>query len=198
MPFLLNSPVREQWVPYAFLDGALTSEQCDGLRAEFSKMQFAPAIVGQLGQATVDEKVRRSRTAWLEWSQDSDPLFRTLGDAALRMNHQWFGLHLSGFSEPLQITRYGAEDQGHYDAHLDWGPAEMQRRKLSLVLLLSDPGEFDGGALEFLYGTEWVRASEMKKGTLVAFPSFLLHRVTPLTRGERWSLVAWIAGPPFC
>ena len=51
----------------------------------------------------------------------------------------------------------------------------------------------DGGDLELLYGTEPQKLAKAR-GTFIVFPSFMLHRVTPVTRGTRWSLVAWIAG----
>jgi PKHD-type hydroxylase len=69
-------------------------------------------------------------------------------------------------------------------------------RKLSMVLQLSDPSEYDGGDLEFYVQSEPIKA-EKKKGIVYVFPSWVLHRVTPVTRGTRRSLVMWIAGPKF-
>jgi PKHD-type hydroxylase len=62
--------------------------------------------------------------------------------------------------------------------------------------MLSDPSEYDGGDLEIFTGTESV-ALEKKKGIIHAFPSYVMHRVTPVTRGTRRTLVVWIAGPKF-
>ena len=89
---------------------------------------------------------------------------------------------------------YTAENQGKYDWHLDVGKDDISRRKLSAVVLLSDPSEFDGGELQIMTSKD-PKTVPLKRGSIVFFPSFLLHRVTPVTRGERRSLVFWVEGP---
>jgi len=69
-------------------------------------------------------------------------------------------------------------------------------RKLSVVIQLSDPSEYDGGNLQFMLGNESENAKK-EKGMLYAFPSWVLHRVTPVTEGTRRSLVIWLSGPKF-
>ena len=66
-------------------------------------------------------------------------------------------------------------------------------RKISISIQLSRPEDYDGGDLELMYGTE-PQKLDRTRGAFIAFPSFMLHRVTPVTRGTRWSLVAWILG----
>ena len=63
-----------------------------------------------------------------------------------------------------------------------------------MSIQLSDSDDYEGGDLELMFREEPVKL-DRTRGTLVAFPSFMLHRVTPVTRGTRWSLVAWITGP---
>jgi PKHD-type hydroxylase len=92
----------------------------------------------------------------------------------------------------IQFTAY--DEQGsHYDWHMDCGEGNLSRRKLSMTIQLSDPEGYSGGNLELLYGRHPVTV-ERKRGTLVAFPSYTLHRVTPVTAGVRYSLVLWISG----
>jgi len=72
-----------------------------------------------------------------------------------------------------------------------------ETRKLSMSLLLNEPGvDFEGGELQFQVGTV-PDTPDTPKGRIIAFPSFMLHRVAPLTRGVRRSLVVWVTGPKF-
>lgn len=76
------------------------------------------------------------------------------------------------------------------------GRRDHTTRKISVVVILNDPGEFDGG--ELVLTTSHVEGVvEPQRGMVVVFPSFILHKVNPVTRGERWSATAWIEGPPF-
>jgi PKHD-type hydroxylase len=69
-------------------------------------------------------------------------------------------------------------------------------RKLSVVLQLSDPSEYEGGDLEIMNCSEPTQVKK-EKGLVTAFPSFMLHRVTPVTKGIRRTLVVWLTGPRF-
>ncbi|MDB2656544.1 2OG-Fe(II) oxygenase [Crocinitomicaceae bacterium] len=79
---------------------------------------------------------------------------------------------------------------------MDFGAAEISARKLSVTVQLSDPDEYEGGDLEFMINHKTVKAPR-KKGTIVVFPSFIMHRVTPITKGTRQSIVGWVSGPPY-
>lgn len=153
----------------------------------------APGRVGtdeiQLGE------IRRSDIWFFDPAPETDFIFTPLHDAVMHLN-QRYNLDLTGFATGCQIARYSAADQGHYDWHIDLGIGRFSRRKLSVSVQLSPSDAYDGGDLEFhLSGLD--HANMRQQGTLVAFPSFLQHRVAPVTRGERFSLVAWIDGPPY-
>ena len=94
----------------------------------------------------------------------------------------------------MQIGKY--EEGGHYNWHMDLNGANMRgkSRKLSFSLLLNDPSEFEGGKLEFDGVTE---QPDQKQGTVIIFPSYAIHRVTPVTSGVRYSAVTWVNGPAF-
>jgi PKHD-type hydroxylase len=94
----------------------------------------------------------------------------------------------------LQFTRYQAPGE-HYEWHIDRG-MQTGTRKLSLSLQLSDPDDYEGGDLEMWFGGEPTKASR-ERGMMTFFPSYVMHRVTPVTKGVRYSLVCWISGPPF-
>jgi PKHD-type hydroxylase len=98
--------------------------------------------------------------------------------------------------ERIQFAEY-LKDQ-HYDWHIDTFLLSGRPidRKVSVVCLLNDPEEFEGGELQFELDGE-VIVPELKKGSVIAFPSFLLHRVTPVTQGKRYSATMWLNGPAF-
>ncbi|HXS81027.1 MAG TPA: 2OG-Fe(II) oxygenase, partial [Gammaproteobacteria bacterium] len=88
--------------------------------------------------------------------------------------------------------RYDSSDRGFYDWHTDFAGIRPLR-KLSISIQLSRAEDYEGGELELLYGNQ-PQKLDKTRGTLIAFPSFMLHRVMPVTRGTRWSLVAWVVG----
>jgi len=96
-----------------------------------------------------------------------------------------------GYQDLLQYTKYYGNG-GHYDWHADLGPG-ISNRKLSCVLQLSTPEEYEGGELQMNPGGD-IMSVPKGLGTICFFPSFLLHRVTPLTSGTRKSLVTWLCG----
>ena len=111
--------------------------------------------------------------------------------AALTAN-QTFELNISGLMERPQLLRYKAPSNG-YDWHMDIGRGDASTRKISISILLND--DYEGGELGFfITGDQSIKPDA---GQAIAFPSFLPHRVTPLTNGIRWSLVCWITGEPF-
>ncbi len=133
---------------------------------------------------------RRCCVAWLK----DDWLTAAMLDVMRNVNRAYFDFDLDGFAEPLQYTVYGPED--HYGWHMDKGPKTPSRRKLSFTLQLSDPSEYEGGDLEIQAGADVLKMPK-ERGQLVVFPSWILHRVTPVTKGVRRSLVAWASGPSF-
>lgn len=110
--------------------------------------------------------------------------------------------------ESMQFTKYnkGQFYDWHYDSWVD--PYENNTvRKLSVTVSLSDENDFEGGDLEFALQDNNAKKplkkilrtchEVRKKGSLVVFPSFLWHRVTPVIRGTRYSLVIWSTGEPY-
>jgi PKHD-type hydroxylase len=95
----------------------------------------------------------------------------------------------------LQYTLYNYENN-HYACHRDLGIGKQSNRKLSIVLMLSDPKDYAGGNLEIFNSGEFTSIPN-KKGNVVIFPSFEWHRVLPVTSGIRKTLVAWVTGPCF-
>jgi PKHD-type hydroxylase len=112
------------------------------------------------------------------------------------LNAQTFQYDLRGFSDNFQYAVYHGNSGGHYDWHIDMIPLARGDRKLSISLQLSDPSHYEGCDLQFIAG-DGVQTAPRDRGTLIVFPSYIMHRVTPATAGTRKSLVVWAAGPKF-
>lgn len=162
--------------------------------------EYAPKIEKALTYEEGESTVRKSNIVWV-FDQD---LKRYIFDIISSHNRQGFGFLLDFTYFDLQFTEYLAEEGGHYDWHIDTVPSSSKTRqeesifdrKLSITILLSDPSEFQGGDLEFV-GEPMDPRIYKQQGAAVIFPSFLAHRVSPVTQGKRYSLVAWIEGPQF-
>lgn len=154
------------------------------------------AIIGGYSPDQNYSHVRRSLTSWIESSSETDWIYQRLSNIARNLNGQHFRFDLWGFGEHLQFTEYHGEDEGHYTWHIDSGVSggNYGPRKLSVVLQLSDPSEYEGGNLQVQLGNEPQTISK-SLGLVAVFPSFVLHRVTPVTSGVRRTLVAWLTGP---
>jgi PKHD-type hydroxylase len=179
---------------FATWDGGFSDEQITRIRELGDALPLAPATVGG-GEEQTDTSIRISETGWIDLNPNSEFIYNILAYIARQLNGQFFDFDLFGFVEDLQYTVY-RDTGGYYTWHLDRGNGTTAPRKLSLVLQLSDPSEYEGGDLELFTSVEPTKM-EKKKGFVVAFPSFVLHRVTPVTSGTRRTLVVWLSGPKF-
>lgn len=142
-------------------------------------------------------KKRITDVAWLVREPDSAWLFARLEQLVQRLNSQYYKYELyPELRERLQYTIYESAAGGHYDWHVDHGAQMPDARKLSISLQLSAPTDYQGCDLELQFG-DGVLTAPRGLGTVVAFSSYVLHRVSPITSGVRKSLVAWVSGPEF-
>jgi predicted 2-oxoglutarate/Fe(II)-dependent dioxygenase YbiX len=174
--------------PYATAAGFLTDAEMDWLIAEHV-MSLAE---GKLGPGNSNAEIRRSQVVMLGNESKYDWIYERLWAAAQECNRRFFCVDIAGVEANVQLARYDSSDRGFYDWHTDFAGLRPLR-KISISIQLSRPEDYDGGELELLYGTAPQRLDKAR-GAFLAFPSFMLHRVTPVTRGTRWSLVAWILG----
>jgi PKHD-type hydroxylase len=173
---------------FATAQGFLSEAEIDRLIAEHvDRIQEAKLAAGHTNPA-----VRRSQAIMLPPEQQYEWLYRRVWAAAQECNRQFFNVDIVGVETNVQLGRYDASDEGHYSWHTDFAGLRPNR-KISISVQLSGPGDYDGGDLELMYGGE-PQPLAKDRGAFLAFPSFMLHRVTPVTRGTRWSLVAWILG----
>ncbi len=181
---------------FSMFSGTFTAGECSRLKTLMAeKTQLASTQ--SAGPGLTD--VRRSEVRWLDRA-DAPWAFDRLRGVALMANRA-YGFDLVGL-ESLQLTQYEAAYRGHYDWHMDFGTGpNMRFRKLSIVVQLTDPGAYDGGEL-FVCTSDGTRTSmttpvHKELGCAVVFPSYMVHRVSEVTRGTRHTLVGWVEGPPF-
>ena len=160
---------------------------------------FCPEV-GLVGDGYVPvETSRKSKVSWIRRNEENDWIFARIEFAVTKINSKFFGFDIYRLTT-LQYTLYD-EEGSHFTWHWDIfcsndlynGYCNVQR-KVSAVLQLSDPDEYEGGNLELSPGGS-ERAAPRKKGYMSIFPSFVMHRVTPVTKGTRRTLVAWFTGP---
>lgn len=166
-------------------------------------VKYADTLNLETGQVGFEKRETRrdcrvSQVAWIYDNPKSHWIYDLLASVVLDANARWFHYDLTGFRDSLQYTVYHGSENGHFDWHLDMGDKYGgPQRKLSLSLLLSDPSEYEGGDFELQTGMKSHTAELKDRGTVIIFPSYVLHRVTPVTKGTRKALVAWACGPKF-
>ena len=154
------------------------------------------SLAGEAKEATTfngaGSEARQSRVSWLTGNQMVLELLYNYADAA---NQAAFGAHIFKKAD-VQFTEYHASEGGHYNWHHDinWNANNKLDRKLSITVQLSSPDEYEGGEFEF-NECESPKANVKARGTVLVFPSYLQHKVKPVTSGVRKSLVAWFEGP---
>lgn len=185
----------------AFWEDFLTETEILQLLAQPEWSTSAPAnIVIAPGVEGENQDVRESHVSWLYPGKATSHIWDKISKVASYVNAQHFGLDLNGFYEPAQLTTYFGSANGKYNWHIDYltNATKHPPRKLSMVLMLSNPGEdFAGGELQIKANDDNPISLQQKRGRAWFFPSYLLHRVAPVTSGIRKSMVLWIGGPDF-
>ena len=113
-------------------------------------------------------------------------------------NRIFFNFDISNELSNIRMLRY--KDTGKYDWHLDIGNEETSVRKITAIVQLSDENDYEGGNFEFSMTDETGKDTAVgsrKRGSLILFPSYLGHRVSPLTSGVRSSILTWMLGNAF-
>lgn len=167
----------------------LISRYCD------QTLDLSTATVSRGESYGTDSERRKSQTGWIANNADTVWFYDKMAFIARKINSIFYRFDLYGFMEDMQYTVYGSGGD-HYDWHIDAGASTACPRKLSFSLQLSDPSEYEGGNLEFMINKEG-HVAKKDRGLVVAFPSYRLHRVTPVTKGVRKSIVVWTTGPQF-
>ena len=181
--------------PFVTHSNAFTVEEIDLIKDMGNNLPMSKSILGDIDNGDFSE-IRTSNNSWIELSAETVWLYEKLANIARDINRDFYDFDLYGFVEHMQYTVYDGDEQGHYTWHIDHYSQTPVPRKLTLVLQLSDPSEYEGGNLELLTSRD-VDVVDKQLGLVCAFPSWTLHRVSPVTSGTRKTLVVWVGGPNF-
>jgi PKHD-type hydroxylase len=189
--------LRQAYIePFVVADSGFNDTQMDQI------IDLGAASIADQGRLADGQAANNARTCTLSWlypSHNTQWIFDAVFAGLSKINNQYYGFALDQY-EPLQFTNYNQDRAEFYAPHLDivYGmKSSMTSRKLSLVIQLTDPSTYEGGDLLMHVGREKPLAVPRQRGAMVVFPSFMLHEVTPVSKGRRNSLVTWAHGPLF-
>ena len=174
-----------------------TPEQCQMIiNAGRSEPRNDASVGNEQGikGGVVDTKTRTSHISWIPFKKMTE-MYKQLELVMKQTNGNHFGFDNMQITEMAQYTEY--PEGGFYDWHTDNDvncANEPPVRKISMTCLLSPEHEFEGGDLQLMKED---KIAKLKQGHAIFFASFIRHRVAPVTRGNRKSLVMWFGGTPF-
>jgi PKHD-type hydroxylase len=182
---------------YYYLQG-FSPEELEKVYKDVATLPFHKARTGG-DEAPADNKIRSSSIKWIPKSNEWQWLYTKLFNMAMEANNTLWHFDLFTALDCIQYTEYYDVEGGHYGWHQDIGPGPMSKRKVSITVQLSDSDEYEGGDLELFKGGDPSDADKAPrgKGVVFIFPSFMMHRVTPITKGTRRSFVLWVGGTHF-
>jgi len=213
---IYNYPEERQRItyPWCYWDGAFTNEELNKMCNYFDNQNLQESeIVGdfdpktKLVENTLNKKARVSNIKFHEWdpkNENTKWIFQKMNSVIEHINNQYYGFELNGYNY-FQYTEYEASENGMYDWHMDTildqnKPTILtETRKLSITICVNEPGdEYEGGEFQITTSNEKdAETIPTKKGRMICFPSFMIHRVAPVTKGKRKSIVVWVEGPKF-
>ncbi len=192
--------MRGEW---AYYDSLFSTPECQAIIDGACRRTVQFGTVG-LHESEVNKGIRHGEVIFLERTDpEFHQVFQALDYCVDEANDQWFGVSYNRRgARSLQFSIYRADAVGgghyynaHQDASLVSGDLPTQR-KLSVVVQLSDPGDYDGGDFQMHHVTAHPPKDAIRRrGTVLIFPSLVMHGVTAVTRGTRYSLVGWYPGP---
>ena len=191
---IITEPKWKSWIVETTTP-LFTPEQCQMVIDAGRRQKPQKAQVGMnKPKGGVDTNKRITTISWIPF-KEMQPMYDQINEFIQKANRNHFGFGDIQITEQAQFTEY--PEGGFYDWHMDTDVTmqhEPPVRKISMTLLLSPENQFEGGDLELMAPGKRVK---LKQGHAIIFASFLNHRVAPVTRGVRQSLVMWFGGKPF-
>jgi len=191
---IITEPKWKSWIVETTTP-LFTPEQCQMVidAGRRQRPQKAQVGMGKPGGG-VDTKKRTTTISWIPF-KEMQPMYNQINEFIQKANRNHFGFGDIQITEQAQFTEY--PEGGFYDWHMDTDvnmKHEPPVRKISMTLLLSPENQFEGGDLELMAPG---KTAKLKQGHAIIFASFINHRVAPVTKGVRQSLVMWFGGKPF-
>ena len=176
---------------YWYWEAALSPERCDEI---IEQCKMVPAQKGTTFKDGEYDEHSDVRNSTIRWVQDVPGITNTLWPYVWESNRQAYNFDINCIFD-VQFTEYNGEENEFYSWHndVDFTADVGYDRKISLIIQLSDPDDYEGGEFQFRH----LDAPEgfKKRGSVLTFPSYLEHQVTTVTEGQRYSLVTWVEGP---
>ena len=182
----------ESW---AYQHKLFTSAEIDQIHDIAAEYKLQEGVVGAGDSMNKNKSIRDSNIAFLRSDDAANAwIFQRITRSIIDINQQFWNFDLQRI-ETLQYSEYGVGQ--FYKQHIDMMYQSPTRavRKLSFTIQLTDPEEYEGGDVLIKTGTDSPIHKDL--GTINFFPSYVLHEVTPVTKGTRHALVGWITGPAF-
>ena len=185
--WFLNKVYNENWA----WTQTFTPEECENI------IQLGLSLEVDRAKASgdPDNKIRMSKVSWIPSDAHNHWIFEKCTGLIQHTNNSYFNYDLT-YIENLQFSIYNDSEKGFYGRHIDTEYESTGTRKLSFSILLSDPSTYEGGDLLLHYKKD-PEPFKREQGVAAVFPSLMLHEVTPVTKGTRYSLVGWVVGPRF-
>jgi len=192
------SPLQTKYNENYFSNSHFIWKQCADNRMVEKIIELGesnPSSDALIGSGVVNKPTRNSILSWIYRDENSSEVFEFLIDKINSVNYYHYGMKLYGI-EYLQYSRYPLG--GHYRFHNDITvKKEDYMRKMSIVIGLNSEDSYEGGDFLLSPQGENPQSFRLDKGDLIAFPSYVPHKVTPVTSGSRITLVGWAVGPKF-
>lgn len=178
---------------YYFFNPGFSQEELDKIYNDVATLPFKDAVIGDNEE---NLEMRSSSIKWIPPNQEWRWLYEKMMQQIMEANNAIWHFELHNLIDHIQYTEYHADKGGHYNWHQDIGTGEMCKRKISITIQLSDSDEYEGGDLEYFKGGDPEKAAKAPrgKGVVFIFPSYMMHRVTKVTKGVRRSFVLWVGG----
>ena len=192
MDLIIREPKWKKWVVET-TGPIFTPKLCKEIIDLSTVLEKEEGKVLKPDENKLDLKIRKSTISWIPFNK-MELVYNDINDIVQKINRNHFGFDKIQLTEQAQVTEYskGQFYEWHTDTRIEM-ETEPAVRKLSMTVLLNDPSEFEGGNLEIANLT----MNPMQQGHAAVFASFLQHRVAPITKGVRRSLVMWFGGEPF-
>lgn len=175
---------------FQLFDKALSPVECDTIIEKCEKNMLRKAMVID---GASEKKISHVRAAKITFINDPQ-ITETIKYFLEKANRDSFGFNVNFLPRGTQYTVYEKDCFYAWHQDVDWNSDKMSDRKLSIVVQLSDPSEYDGGDFEFGKKIGFPEGFK-ERGSVLVFPSYQIHRVSPVTKGTRKSLVNWYEGP---
>lgn len=193
-------PVQQrEFPPYVWHSDMFSDPECKALILAGEAKVLEPGSIGNGidGQHEIKDTYRQVKTCRL-YPEDAPWAFDRVVEKVNATNRDYFRFDITWLHEGLTFLRYDFDPAhpGKYEWHQDTGGGISSLRKLSMTCQLSSPEDYDGCRLRLFSNCDF-DPDHVNRGDAMIFPSYLPHCVTPITRGRRYALVAWVGGPQF-